>query len=119
MKVGNLTGRTVVPVTWASAAVSGNTSGDNELVALLASNRIYILGMILVAQGDVDVVLESGTGGPDLTGAISLSADGNGFVLPITPHGWWARTDVGESLNMRLNAAEFVTGLVVYYTDTD
>ena len=105
-----------IPATWASAAVSGNTSGDNELVALGATQRSYIVGITLVAQGDVDVVLESGTAGPDLTGAISLSADGNGFVWPIAARGWWARTDVGESLNMRLNAAVFVTGIVTYYT---
>jgi hypothetical protein len=107
-----------VPATWASAAVSDNTNGDNELVAVVAGQRIYIVGITLVAQGDVDMVLESGTAGPDLTGAMSLSADGVGFVWPIAARGYWARTDVGESLNMRLNAAVFVTGIVTYYTAT-
>lgn len=105
-----------VPATWDFAAVSGNVNGDNELVALVPALRIYVTGITLIAQGDVDVVLESGPAGPDLTGAMSLAADGNGFVWPIAPIGWYCRTDVGESLNMRLNAAVFVTGIVQYYT---
>ena len=106
----------LIPGTWASAAVDGSTSGDNELVALVGGSSIYIVGITLVSQGDVEVVLESGIAGPDLTGAVSLSADGQGFVLPVPARAWWAKTDSGESLNMRLDAAIQVTGIVAYYT---
>ena len=106
----------LIPGTWASAAVDGSTSGDNELVALVGGSSIYIVGITLVSQGDVEVVLESGIAGPDLTGAVSLSADGQGFVWPVAARGWWAKTDSGESLNMRLDAAIQVTGIVAYYT---
>lgn len=105
----------VIPDTWQSVAVEGNTNGDNGLVMAHTNRRIYVVGALLVAQGDVDVVLESGTAGNDLTGPLSLAADGNGFVLPLAARGYWFRTQVGESLNMRLNAAVTVAGVITYY----
>lgn len=104
------------PATWASATVRGNANGDNEIVAAVPALRIYIVSVVIVGEGDVDMALESGTAGPDLLGPVSLAADGNGFVIPIAARAWYYRTDVGESLNMRLNAAVFVSCTVTYYT---
>jgi hypothetical protein len=112
----NEVGSLSIPATWASAAVSGNTSGDNELVALVAGQSIYVVGITLVGAAAVNVVLESGTAGPDLTGLMAIAAAGGSIVMPVTARGWYCKTDVGESLNMRLDGAVFVTGIVTYYT---
>lgn len=97
------------------AAISASTSGDNTLVAAVAGKKTKVLGLVLIASGDVDVRLESGAGGTALTGVISLAADGNGFVLPMALPGMhWLETGVNTLLNLELSAAVQVSGLIVY-----
>jgi hypothetical protein len=100
------------------AVVRCNTSGNNTLVAAVTGKKIKVLGLILVAAGDVDVRLESGAGGTALTGVMSLSADGNGFVLPIAPPGYhWVETAAGALLNLELSDAVYVDGCIVYLVE--
>jgi len=99
-------------------AISGNTSGDNTLVAAVTGKRIKVLGMVVVATGDVDFRLESGAGGTALTGIIEMAAAGNGFVLPMTFPGYhWVETAAGAALNVELSAGVQVSGALVYYLD--
>jgi hypothetical protein len=98
--------------------INFSSSGDNEAIPAAPRRRICVIGIILVAAGDVDVRLESGAGGRDLTGDISLAADGNGFVMPMAHPGLhWLECDRGVALNLNLSAAVQVGGCVVYYTD--
>lgn len=100
------------------AAINAASSGDNTLVAAVTGQQIKVLGLIMVASGDVDVRLESGAGGTALTGVISLAADGNGFVLPIAPPGYhWVETAAGALLNLELSGAVQVSGCLVYHTE--
>ena len=97
------------------AAISAAGSGDNTLVAAAAGKKIKVLGLFMVAAGDVDVRLESGAGGAALTGVISLPADGNGFVLDIAPAGYhWMETAASALLNLELSDAVQVSGAIVY-----
>jgi len=101
-----------------SAAISAASSGDNTLVAALASNKTKVVGLFLVAAGDVNVRLEDGAGGTALTGVISLTAN-NGFVLPLAAHPdlHWFETSVNTLLNLELSAAVQVSGALVYYQE--
>ena len=98
------------------AAVSAAGAGDNTLVAAAGAGlKIKVLGLILVASGDVDVRLEDGAGGAALTGVISLATDGNGFVLPMTFPGYhWIQTSDNTLLNLELSGAVQVSGCIVY-----
>jgi len=98
------------------AAISAAAMGNNTLVvAAGAGLKIKVLGIILVASGDVDVRLEDGAGGAALTGIMSLASDGNGFVLPMTFPGYhWMQTSDNTLLNLELSAAIQVSGCIVY-----
>jgi len=97
------------------AAISGATSGNNTLVAAVSGLKIKVLGMVLYAAGAVDVRLESAASGTALTGVMSLSAAGDGFVLPMAPPGYhWVETIASQLLNMELGGAVQVSGFLVY-----
>ena len=94
------------------AAIDAATSGDNTLVAAVASKKIRVLALFLVAAGTVNVRLESGAGGTALTGQMNLVAN-TGFVLPFNPAGWF-ETAVNTLLNLELSAAISVDGALTY-----
>lgn len=100
------------------APINVSGAGDNTLVVAHPTNRIKVLGLILMVSGDVDVRFENGAGGGALTGVMSLAADGNGFVLPVTMPGYhWFETSVNALLNLELSAAVQVSGCIVYYQE--
>jgi hypothetical protein len=100
------------------AVINASSSGDNTVVAAVASKKIKVIGALLVASGDVDVRFEDGAGGSALTGVMSLAADGNGFVLPQAFPGFhWFETSVNTLLNLELSAAVQVSGCLVYYEE--
>jgi hypothetical protein len=100
------------------AAISAASSGDNTVVAAVASKKIKVLEVVLIAAGDVDVRFESAAGGTALTGVMSLAADGNGFVAPMaTPGLHHFETAAAALLNLELSAAVQVSGWLVYYTE--
>lgn len=95
------------------AAVSVSSSGDNSLVAASTGKKTKVLGLVLVASGDVDIIIKSAD--TRITGGISLALDGNGFVLPMaTPGMHWLETAANEALNLNLSAAVQVSGFIVY-----
>lgn len=94
------------------ASISGNTNGNNTLVAAVADKRIRVVALMLMAAGTVTVTLQDGAGGTALTGALALTAQ-TGFCLPYNPVGW-LQTSVNTLLNMSLNAAVQVSGCLVY-----
>jgi len=98
------------------AAISGSTSGDNTLVAAVTGKKIKVLGLFLISAGTVAVRLENGVAGPALTGVISLTATGSGFVLPISfPH--WIETSADTLLNLELGGSVQVSGSIIYYEE--
>lgn len=100
------------------ASISSASSGDNTIVAAVgAGYKIKVLGMVLIASGNVDVRLEDGASGTALTGVMSLAADGNGFVLPVAPIGHhWLETSANTLLNLELSDAVQVSGFIIYTT---
>ncbi len=94
------------------AVIDAATSGDNTLVAAVASKKVRVLALFLVAAGTVNVRLESGAGGTALTGQMNLVAN-TGFVLPYNPAGWF-ETASNTLLNLELSAAVSVDGALTY-----
>lgn len=94
------------------AAIDAATSGDNTLVAAVASKKIRVMSLFLVAAGAVTARFESGAGGTALTGQMNLAANG-GFVLPFNPVGWF-ETASNTLLNLELSGAVSVDGSLTY-----
>lgn len=95
------------------AAISAATSGNNTLVAAVAAKKIRVISLVLVAAGAVNVTIENGAGGTDLSGPIPLTAN-SGFVLPRNQDGWFADTSANTLLNLSLSAAVQVSGALSY-----
>ncbi len=94
------------------AVIDCATSGDNTLVAAVASRHIRILAAFMVASAAVTVRFESGASGTALSGQMQLAAN-SGFVLPYNPHGW-NETAVNTLLNLELSGAISVDGMLTY-----
>ena len=99
-----------------------NTSGDNELIALVAGKEIHVYAFSIMMTGTtaVTAVWESGTAGPDMwqhyfdnvaTGIVS------GANLAVSPPSSLFHTDSGESLNLRLSAAVTMYYSVAYWEE--
>jgi len=94
------------------AAIDDAVSGDNTLVAAVASRKIRVLAAFMVSAGTVNARFESGAAGTALTGQMNLIAN-SGFVLPFNPAGWF-ETAVNTLLNLELSAAISVDGSLTY-----
>lgn len=99
------------------AAINSSGSGNNTIIAADGSDKHKVLGMTVIAAGDVTLTVQDGAGGSALFGPVSLAADGNGFVLPMTTQGYhWIETSAATLLNLELDAAVQVGGCITYYT---
>lgn len=94
------------------AVIDHAVSGDNTLVAAIASTKIRVLSLFLIGAAAVTVRFESGASGVALTGQMNVAANG-GFVLPFNPSGWF-ETVAGSLLNLELSGALSVDGCLTY-----
>jgi len=94
------------------AIIDAASSGDNTLVAAVASKKIRVVSAFLVSAGTVNVRFESGASGTALTGQMNLVAN-TGFALPFNPAGWF-QTGTNTLLNLELSAAISVDGCLTY-----
>lgn len=96
------------------ALIAESTSGVSELIAAVATKRIVVRALYLVANDAVNVKFQSHTTPTDLTGLAYLAQNG-GLVLPYSGSGWF-QTIAGEALDINLSAAIAVGGAIVYGT---
>jgi hypothetical protein len=94
------------------AIIDAATSGDNTLLAAVASKKIRVISLYLISAGTVNVRFESGAGGTALSGQMNLVANA-GFVLPFNPTGWF-ETASNTLLNLELSGAVSVDGGFTY-----
>ncbi len=92
------------------ASISGNTLGDNLLVAAVAGKRIRVLKYSVVTSGAVALKFRSAT--TDLTGPMSLVAN-SGVGAAFSPVGQF-ETAIGEALNLNLSSTALVAGHLTY-----
>ena len=100
-----------------SADAAGNT-----LVTAVADHRIRVLGLRVMAAGDVSISLYSGPAdtGTELDPPAPLAERG-GYILPVTPEpdAFWLETEKGEALTALLSGAVRCTGILLYYETTE
>jgi len=94
------------------AVINANTSGNNTVVAAVASKRIRVLSMWIICTSAGDVRWESAAGGTALTGQAPVAANG-GYVLPYNEGGWF-QTVAGELLNLELSGTLDCNGSLSY-----
>ena len=97
------------PVKYAPVSVSA--SGDNTIVAAVATKKIRLLSGLLVAAGTVNVKWKSAAA-TDLTGAMSM-LNAARIEHSATPWGQF-ETAAGEALVLNLSAAIGVAGWITY-----
>jgi hypothetical protein len=96
------------------AKIAASSSGNNALVAAVASKKIRVLEYTLIANGTVNAKFQSdGAGTPvDLTG-LKYCVANMGLSAPFSPVGWFESAS-GKSLDLNLSAAIAVGGELVY-----
>jgi hypothetical protein len=94
------------------AAIAASSSGNNTVLAAVASKKIRVLAVQLIANAAVNAKWQSGAGGTDLTGLAYCAANG-GYVLPFNPVGWF-ETASNTLLNLNLSGAVAVGGSITY-----
>lgn len=92
------------------AVIAASASGQSSLVALVASKKIRLLYISLMASAGVNVKFQSNS--TDITGLYYLAAN-TGFVLPFSPIGLF-ETAAGQTLNINLSSATAVGGSLAY-----
>lgn len=95
------------------AVISASTSGNNTLVAAVASKKIRVLAYNFIGNGAVNAKFQSGAGGTDKTGLKYIAAAGGGICAPFNPVGWF-ETATNTLLNLNLSGAVAVGGELVY-----
>lgn len=101
-----------------SVAISTASSGNVELVALTASQTVYVCGFVVAADGTVGIQFIYGTGTAcatgetDLTGVLSLQAR-EGFVAS-NGGAVQFKGAVSNALCIELSAAIQVNGVLIY-----
>ena len=84
------------------ASVNATSSGNTQIVALVANKKIRVL-WVLATNRDVTVVnvkFQSNT--TDISGAHQLAVSGGGFSLNAAP-GYYCQTVAGQALNVNLS----------------
>jgi hypothetical protein len=108
--IGDFTGRTI-----RSADINDGASGDNTIVALVASRRIKVFAVNFSATGTVNAKWKSGAA-TDLTGDNNFQAR-EGYTIAVTPPAFLFGTAAGEALVLNLSAAVATDGWVSYWDD--
>jgi len=94
------------------AVIDAASSGNNEVVAAVASKKIRVHNVVLLSAGTVTVRFESAADGTALTGQMQLTAQ-TGFAPGFDPTGHF-ETVAGQALNLELSGAISVDGWITY-----
>lgn len=97
------------------ANIAVASSGDNTIVAAVATKKIRVLSLFVVAAGDVTVYFVDGANtavAGDGTNGLTLTSS-SGFTLNENRFGWF-ETAAGQSLDINLDGATTVGGSLTY-----
>ena len=94
------------------AIIDVASSGDNTILAAVATKKIRVLSLFLISAGTVNARFEDDASGTALTGQMNFIAN-TGIVLPFNPVGWF-ETSVNTLLNLELSAAVSCDGSFTY-----
>lgn len=96
------------------STIVASASGATTIINAVASKKIRVLALQLVANAAVNVKWQSHATPTDITGLAYLATNG-GLVLPFNPVGWF-QTLTGEALDINLSGAVAVGGSITYVT---
>lgn len=96
-----------------SAVINASSSGDNTIVAAVASQTTRVHRLYFVAAGTVAVTIKNGAG-TALTGAMPLVAN-QGIIMDLSSEPWFV-TSANTAFIINLSAAVAITGAVEYVT---
>lgn len=95
------------------AAITFAASGDNTVVAAVASQTTKVYRMYFVVAGATNITIKNGAGA-SLTGAVPLAANG-GMMLDFSSRPWYT-TSTNTAFIINSSAAVQVSGRVEYVT---
>jgi hypothetical protein len=95
------------------AKIAASSSGNNTLVAAVASKKLRVLAYNFMGAGAVNAKFQDGASGTDLTGLKYINSAGQGICAPFNPVGWF-ETTANTLLNLYLSGAVAVGGELVY-----
>ena len=93
------------------AAINASATGDNTLVAGVASQVIRAFKLFLVVSAATNLTFKDG--GSALTGAIAMTANGS-ITLDLDPRYPWFTTSAGNSLVLGQSGSAQISGRVYY-----
>jgi len=102
------------PRTIRHAPINVTTTGDNSIVALVASRLIKVFAINLSSTGTVTTEWRSNT--TPLTGGTPFEAR-EGYTIAVTPPAYLFATVAGQTLNLNLSGTIPVDGFVSYWDD--
>jgi hypothetical protein len=102
----------LVELTVRRAKVTASASGATEIVPAVATKKIRVINILLIANDFVNVKFQSDGTPTDLTGLIYLGSNG-GFAPGRNPDGHF-ETVAGEALDIHLSGNVAVGGWINY-----
>lgn len=113
--INSLNTNTVTPVASVSEAVIDTaSSGANTIIAASAGKVIKVYSMWFIVTAAVTATIKNGT--TNLTGAMNLSAAGEGFFLDFRTTPWFT-CSTGSAFNITLGGSVQISGRC-YYTQS-
>jgi hypothetical protein len=100
------------PLTPQFSTIVASASGATTIVNAVASKRIRVVALQVIANASVNLKWQSHVSPTDITGLAYLAANG-GYVLPYNPVGWF-QTVAGEALDINLSGSVAVGGSLTY-----
>lgn len=97
-----------------TAVINHGASGDNTIVAVVATKRIKVYSIVFNVTGTVSAKWRSDV--TDLTGDMDFQAR-EGFTGMVLPPAFLLATVAGEALVLNLSGAIAVNGWVAYWDD--
>lgn len=93
------------------AAIDFSSSGDNTVIALVASKKIKVHRIFFVASSATNITIKDGAS-TSLTGAMAMSANG-GFTLDMQGDPWFTTT-AGTAFIINQSGSAQVSGRIYY-----
>lgn len=103
-----------VPIyaTLTSSSVNFSATGENSVVVSSLNSTIKIMRIFLVVSADTIITFRNGLGGTDLTGPISLLANG-ALVLDISNEPWFVMDQSNDFVISQTGTAQ-ISGRVYF-----
>jgi hypothetical protein len=98
-----------------NAVINFSNTGDNTIIAAIASTRILVHRLWLVGSTASNITFKDGAG-TSLSGAVPMAANG-GITFDLTGEPWFT-TALGNAFIINQSGTAQISGTVYYLTST-